>query len=529
MAIKDLRAALLAVKKENAEERARILSLLESAIQLAEKKKAEAKRESELLRGLSSDAALTRIVIRKSGEEYLKERLQNEKELSGFLSSLSPIAELLKKSLSGFRVDAKAREDALSALETRYNAWYKNKNSDWTKGLTDMNETRIKSQLLAVIDGALDDFAAFRDKAANLTEERTGTALTLTEKTITEIGKLRESLSATYIADTEENYTLAVGLIDAIAAIRGKITSIAPTIYVNNGLRDAAKYADLLVESPATGKKLSDRKNLTPFVAPSVEAITKGQADEFASAMFVFDKLAVNNEFFENVKTMVGESLSKSKILDYKEDQVYIGLKTQADTLATTVRQLQAAGNNPGALKVAYNNFLSVKEKLDRRVRTINEENARQFEQQMRTLDQLNVSDKFSEIANLFTGTSSIPYALRASIMIASGTCDFAELFTEYLTAATLGDKNKMIEIEGKLAVMKKRFNQSATIEELERNEMKRRELEAASASLSRIPEPETAANDVVIDDSLLMGFGEGEAPKATEDEAPAIMLDGIN
>ena len=469
MSIQDQRRALAQVKADNDRVIAEIKAKLERVI-AAEKriKRFDSSREEALLAAFSNRAELVRSFVTTGGEGYFTARLQNEKAFAAFAAEYIGFVDKLTDAFSGKQPDLAKRDVVIDILETRHGAWHETKNN-WKEGIGEMNETKLKSSLLGMIDRTVEDLERFSKKAITLDGENTGVALDLAPSIVKVLKKFKDKLVAGYIADTENNFQYVESVRSTIAEIRENIIGLSARNKVADGLESLNTAIRKFDNCETSGKTYNQKKVIEPFAEGKGGAVTEGKADELASAVFVLTNLNVNQEFFATAGQQMADKIAKAAAYNADEDPVYVSLKTKAGVFADQVRKEKASPKpNPAALKAAYDNFQYVKAQAEKYRATKEKEAQAKLSKSMNAVQQMAVTQKFQEIADLFTAESNVPYRVRAQIMEENGLSDLGALYQEYLTAAYVGDKDKMIGIEALLKSTKEILNPEKVMGEVE-------------------------------------------------------------
>lgn len=521
MSIQDQRKALAETKAANDRLIAEIKTKLERTIQLERRsKKINPAREEALLGAFSNRVDLVRSFVTVGGEGYFGARLENEKAFNSFATTYLTFVDQLAGAVEGPRPDTAKRDVAIEVLETRYNGWHETKDHNWMKGILEMNETKLKSSLLEMVERTTADLDRFCSKAATLTSENTEVAISLAPRIKEALESIKNQFSAEYIADTEQNFQLVSNVRQIIADIRDKLISFSAQTIIGDKLEDLEVAVKALNDKrETTGKALNAKTVMEPFAPADESSVAAEKTDELGSAVFVLTKLNVNQEFFETVEKRVTEGIMKSASYSAESDPIYMGLTEKANLYANQIRQIKASPKpNPVALKSAIDNFQYVKKQMETYRATKEKEAHTKLEKAMRSIQQMQVSQKFSEVAELFTASSNVPYTLRAKLMVDNGLTDLGVVYQEYMTAAFAGDKEKMIGIETILKVIKEELNPERVIDDVA-TELMETERELGFGILDE--DTDTLAVEMPeFDMSELDGFGEElevEAPVSGE------------
>lgn len=470
MSIQDQRRALAEIKAGNDRLITEIKTKLERAIAIEKRvKKLDYSREQALLDIFSNRAELVRSFVTTSGEGYFTARLENEKAFTAFATEYVGFVDKLSAALEGKHPDIAKRDVAIEVLETRHAAWHETKNFNWKVGIGEMNETKLKSSLLDMIERTTEDLERFTKKAITVDGENTSDALMLTPQILDVLEKFKEQIIAGYLADTEGNFKYVENVRSIIAGIRNNMIGFSAKNKVQDALEDLTSVIAKFDKCETTGKTLDKKKTIDPFLPGSSENVAADKADELSSAVYVLTNLNVNQEFFATAGQRMADKIAKECFYNAEEDPIYVSLMKKAGMFADQVRKEKAAPKpNPAALKAAFDNFQYVKAQAEKHRQAKEKEAQSKLSQSMGSLRDMRVTQKFQEIADLFTSESNVPYRVRASIMEQNGLSDLGTLYQEYLTAAYLGDKEKMIGIEALLKSTKEILNPEKYKDEVE-------------------------------------------------------------
>ena len=467
MSIQEERRALAEVKAQNDRIIAEIKGKLERAIAIEKKiKKFDYSREQALLDTFSNRAELVRSFVTTGGEGYFTARLENEKAFTAFATEYMGFVDKLSAALEGKRPDLAKRDVAIEVLETRHDAWHETKNSNWKVGIGEMNETKLKSSLLDMIERTTEDLERFAKKAVTLDGENTTVALSLAPDIIDVLDKFKEKLIAGYIADTENNFKYVENIRAIIAGIRGSITGRTARNKINNALEELEREFGKFEKCETTGKQIDKKKVIEPFSAGTAGAVKEGKADELASAVFVLTNLNVNEEFFA---TAMEEAIAKFSVgvgYNAEEDPFYIKMKAQAGVFADQIRKEKASPRpNLVSIKAAMDNVKLILAKAEKYRGDKEKEAQAKLTSSLGALREQEIVSNFQEVASLFTSRANVPYSVRAQTMEQNGLSDLGDLYQQYLTAAYVGDKETMVGIKALLDATKEILNPESVIE----------------------------------------------------------------
>lgn len=459
MGYENQRAKLATIKEENDKLIAEATKILEGAIATEEKvmkKKADTRRERAILASLTDRKTLVQAYINAQGEAYFQGRIDNEENFNRFIKSWLPLLRQYEEIVGNPRLSEAEKNELLSALEQRAEKWIKTKS---TEGIMD---GQLKEQLLKMIDSTLVDLKDFKDTALTVTSEDSEDARALAEKTTAQLEKYKKILEGSYFIDTDENEQLAQEAWGLISQIRTKIPKMASTAQVGLLLKKLEKVMVQIEQTKNKGKKLNPSKiNLGQISSTDEGAIKAGKADELSSAIYVLERLNVSEEFFGVMEKKIQKKLDGMVgSYDLNTDPVYQSLRTNANTCADKIRELQKdPKRNEAQIKIYYRQFQGFKKQLEEYQKKKTAEMEKKANKSLSTIKYMEICDKFRAVGELFTGESNVPYAVRARIMASSGMSDFGEMFEKYVVAATMGDEETMKDIEIRLTVMRQKFD----------------------------------------------------------------------
>ena len=459
MGYENQRAKLATLKEENDKLIVEAVKLLDGVIATEEKtrkKRADTRRERALIDAFSDRKTLVQAYINEQGEAYFQGRIANEENFNRFIKSWLPLLRQYESKTGDPHPNDAEKNELLSAIEQRAEKWIKTKS---TEGIMD---GQLKEQLLNMLDSTLGDLKDFKDTANSVTSEDSEDACALAEKAHAQLEKYKKVLTDSYFLDTDENQTLAQEAWGVIGQIRTTIPKMAASAKVNMLLRKLDKVMVQIGQTKNKGKKLNSAKINLGKLGSSEEAdVKEGKADELSSAIYVLERLNVSEEFFGVMEKKIQTRLDKMVgSYDLNADPVYQSLRTNANTCADKIRELQKdPKRNEAQIKLYYRQFQGFKKQLEEYQNKKMAEMSKKADKSLSTIKYMEICDKFRAVGELFTGESNVPYAVRARIMASSGMSDFGEMFEKYVVAATMGDTDTMKDIEIRLTVMRQKFD----------------------------------------------------------------------
>lgn len=474
MAFDEQRRQLAAAKAENDRLILEIRTKMNGVIAL-DPKNAEIRTVlgQELARYENRDK-LVRLFVAKSGEDYFAARLDNEKAFSGFAAEFMSLLGQLEEGVGSKSLRHEERAAILKRITDMTDTWVGNKTAEWKIG--GMNESKLKTQLLAIIDQTIRDLSDFSEFASTLVNEDNISPRDRATQTYEHLAGYREKIAGAYIADTDENYAILAAIREGLASVREDIPKIGTTFHMKQTLRAVDEAIEKASRAAITGRKLSPKSTLDTFGGSDNDAIAAKSADELGAAIYILRSLNMSQELFDELGAKLAPKVSPipPKVYVPHADPEYLSFDASINEWTEMAKQAYQSGD----MELAQTYLDAVdqyKEAKDDHVAT-EQEKAKKAMDEWRRAMAMNqrgaahkaIIEKFKEIAKVFTGESLVSYGARATIMVDMGVSDLGELFREYVDAAMVGDVDTMDRVDGLLINIKQSYDAQRVIREQE-------------------------------------------------------------
>lgn len=517
MKYEEYRAELTRLKQENdgmiGSIRERINAYTELQAYLKKRKKQNAPTQGDALLNLFADRRrLVSGLIKSGGETYFKRRIEGETAFRSFLKEFTESLEALEGLAEQTdRKSEEQKERLLDGMTKKAEAWLKNKTHNWRE---DMQDSILKEQIVGVFDDTIDDLKLYADGNSAMRTPEGDENARLATSTRKELEKYRAAVNACYIMDTDPNYAIGDGIRKALAKIRKDLPKMASGRIVKSALSDIGKLTKHLQEEKNTGRKLGLGKKIRPFPEATEETLLgKEKVDELAAAVYVLERLTVNQDFFDAMDAKIQRRIEgMSMPADFENDEKYRALKDKAAEIAKEIRKLKA---DPKCSKVKLAGYVELLKACDSQIKeyeTKRLEAVRLSVEKTKEIARLQkTSASFKKVGDIFTADSGVSYLERAQIMAETQTYDFRDMYEEFVSALLNGDKETLLAIRAKLQAMVEEFNTRRGRRILDEVD----EAERLADGMSFDIDGEATEVDVAIDEDelgdLLSAYGEEE------------------
>lgn len=494
---------------------------------LFHRKKAERSTEEKLLSRFSDRRELVCPFIKEKGEEYFRKRIENEIAFKSYAEEFSSLLGNLEKAALTKGKDAKLQKERLLGVMTeKTEAWSKNKTQYWRE---DMQETVLKSELIALFDQTIDDLKLFADGSSAMKNAEGKEDARLADKTRKDLEKYREVILGCSVLDTDGNYYIADDIREELATIRKDLPKMASERIVKSALAQVDKLTMELKEEKNEGRNLGIYKKLKPFaVANEKTLVSREKIDELAASVFVLERLTINQDFFDAMDARIQRKVdSLSMPHDFAKDETYLALKAKATECAKEIRKLKA---DPKCSKMKLAGYVELLKACDGQIKDYETKKLKEVRASVEASKEIARLQKtcasFKEVGEIFTSKSGVSYLERAKIMAETQTYDFRNMYEEFVSALLNGDKETLLSIRAKLQAMVEEFNTRRGRDILSEVEEAEREAEAFGLDMEGVyADPDTVIDEAALDD--LLGEYDDEAPIAPVVEEPVKEAEG--
>ncbi len=465
MSFEQERKELLMAKEESDRLIFEIRSRLGAAL-AADSKNSELRAavDKELLKASDRDS-FVRAFIAKSGEDYFKARVENERDFAAFASEFILLVSQLEEGIKNKTLRGEERSAMLLRISSMSDSWIEKKSGAWREGT--MNETALKSSLMKMLGETEREVAVFLEYTEALTSENNQKQCERATLVLDKIKAWRDALAVAYIPDTEENYALINSIREEIASLRADIPKMGTTTVVRHTLHTIDGLIKTAGSLPVGGKKLSAKHKITGFGAATAENIKSGECDELSAAVFVLESLSTSDEFLEEMRGLlapVGLPEMPRPFIP-AEDAHYARIQAAIDRAVEDGRQARERGDKAtlASCATALQNYIKTR---DTYVASKQAEVTKAMDEYNRILARStrkgvydDLMRKVRDVQRVFTGESLVDYGTRAEIMAENGVGNLAEIVRDYIAAATRDNRDRMDEIDGLFVSIKESYN----------------------------------------------------------------------
>ncbi len=428
--------------------------------------------EQELISLLRDrDRLIRRQNISAVGDDYLAERIKNEDAFCDFATDLTSLAKKAQAIRSGKpNYNKNEYVSALGVVRARLGAWEKTKSEKWRE--QDVMVTVLEQRLLSLIDKTVEELGVFVKRLGSLGDDDAISSASVARDAIKKLEGYKAAISGMHVPDTEEAAVLVKEIAEIILEIRAETPKFAASSLVRAELERLGATVSRIEGLKESGKKI---KTEIPEIVPGgIEAFEQEKADELTAAIFVVEKMSVNKEFFEAMRSRTESILVKSfSNGDFTQDRIWSSLTARLNNIADLIRSKEAEGAPEQIIDMLYDQFEEAKAGRDDREKTIVENMRSGMGVGVDALEFQRICDRFESVSTLFTAENFLPYTVRAQIMAETGMSDFREMFERYIIAANVGDSETIEDIDAKIAAMRKVYDRHSTL----RKEQERRRL----------------------------------------------------
>lgn len=461
--------------------------------------------EEKLLSQFSDRRGLVCPFIKDKGEGYFQKRIENEKSFKSYAEEFSSLLENLEKVALEKGKDADVQKQRLLGVMTeKTEAWLKNKTQYWRE---DMQETVLKSELIALFDQTIDDLKLFADGSSAMKNAEGKEDARLADKTRKDLEKYREIILGCSLLDTDGNYYIADDIREELATIRKDLPKMASERIVKSALTQVDKLTMELKAEKNEGRTLGIYKKLKPFaVANEKTLLSKEKIDELSASVFVLERLTINQDFFDAMDARIQRKVeSLSMPHDFATDETYLSLKAKATECAKEIRKLKA---DPKCSKMKLAGYVELLKACDGQIKDYESKKLKEVRASVEASKEIARLQKtcasFKEVGEIFTSKSGVSYLERAKIMAETQTYDFRKMYEEFVSALLNGEKDTLLSIRAKLQAMVEEFNTRRGRDILSEVEEAEREAEAFGFDMEGVyADPDTVIDESALDDLL--------------------------